>query len=157
MRKSQTTLQWFSSCILAITWVGYYGYNYNVNIFNTHLINIWAWFLWTVCGFLFLQVFYLLKMWVRHPAFLLIITWLLYFTSLIFLEYTGYYLLQIREVKGGNNDLIWGLVHGTPTLHIYYTFFPFIILSVYGSLVFCSGKIEKLAVKSKERMIIRQL
>lgn len=142
---SNETLAWLSSGILAILWVSSYGYKYNVSLFNTHYINIWALLLWSANGYLFLRLCSLLSLWVAHFVLLLLAAWLLYFIWLLFFEYIGYYVLQIRERKGGKNDLVWGLVHGTPVLHLYYTLYPFIILAVYSSLEYFSGQMLKFA------------
>ncbi len=57
--------------------------------------------------------------------------WLFYFAVLLVVEYMGYYVLQIREASAtAGDDLIWGLIHGTVVLHIYYLCFPFTILIV---------------------------
>jgi len=39
---------------VAFIWVGFYGYKYNVEIFNTSGINIWAFRLWFCAGLLIL-------------------------------------------------------------------------------------------------------
>ena len=129
-------LKLFASVILAFIWVGNYHYKYNVEAFNTYGINIWAFSLWVVWGYITLQMHSFAKTKTPYSFIQIPISWLLYFAGLLIFEYIGYYILKIRESSARPGDaLIMGLVHGTYILHVYYLFFPFLILAVYHLLL----------------------
>jgi hypothetical protein len=60
------------------------------------------------------------------------LTWISYFLALLAFEYFYYYILEVRECSGlPLKPLVFGLVHGNLTLHVYYLLAPFIILSIF--------------------------
>ena len=104
---------------VSMVWVAFYGYRYNVSFFNSRGINWWAFLWWSGGLFTMLRLFEWLRgavspRWLAIPA-----TWAAYVAILLTVEYVGYALLGIREVHGGR-PLIFGVIHGTPTLKLYY-------------------------------------
>ncbi len=131
----------FASVSFAFLWVGSYQYHYNagfdISEINTSGLNLWAFLLWLVGGFIFLEVYKFIKKHVRHPLFKLILSYVFYFSSLLVVEFIGYYLLGIRESNPKSKDpLLFGLIHGNLVLHVYYTIFPFLIIAFYEIIVF---------------------
>jgi hypothetical protein len=117
-----------STC--AFVWVGFYHYSYNLESYNTPGINVLSWLGWTSGGLFILIAFSLLRK-MKLP-YRLGLTWILYFHALLAFEYFYYYLLEVKEISGlPLRPLIFGLVHGTRTLHVFYIIAPFIILSIY--------------------------
>lgn len=104
---------------VSAVWVTFYGYRYNVAFFNSRGINWWAFLWWGGGLFAMLRFFDWLRgaaspRWLAIPA-----TWAAYVATLLTVEYVGYALLGIRELHGGQ-PFIFGVIHGTPTLKLYY-------------------------------------
>lgn len=104
---------------VSAAWVSFYGYRYNVEILNSRGINWWAFFWWSSGLFVMLRVFDRLRAslspwWLAIPAI-----WAAYAATLLAGEYVGYALLGIREMHG-ERALIFGVIHGTPMLKLYY-------------------------------------
>jgi len=115
----------------AFLWVGFYRYHYNVEAYNTGGgMNFYTFLTWTVAGFLVLQVFYLLR---KQPFLLRVLyTWLIYFAGLMIFEYITYYIFGIHENSNeAGSALVFGLVHGTITMHVFYIICPFLIMQLY--------------------------
>ena len=126
----------FSSLTFSFLWVGNYHYKYNIEILNTQGLNIWAFSLWLIGGYIFLNLYLYIKSRCHSFIIRITITWLVYFILLLIFEYVGYYLLEIREDSlNEKNALIFGLIHGTLFMHIYYVLFPFFIIPFYEILV----------------------
>ena len=126
----------FSSLVLSALWGGYYHYKYNVEAFNVYSINIWAFFLWLVFGYLFLIIYSFVWEKINRVYLRLTVSWVIYFVGLLIVEYIGYHVVCIREnSERAGNALIFGLIHGTLVLHIYYMLFPFLIIAVYHLLL----------------------
>lgn len=124
-----------ASLLLSMIWVGSYHYRYNVAAFNTYGINIWALFLWVLTGYITLQLHFFVKGRIRKPILYMPVTWAAYFAGLLLFEYIGYYVLHIREQSAGPRDaLVFGVIHGSATLHVYYLVFPVLIWGVYYGL-----------------------
>jgi hypothetical protein len=126
----------FSALTFAFVWVGNYKYEYNVHIFNTKGLNIWAFILWTIGGFVILTFYAKIKKrrisYFRRVGF----TWLFYVGCILTLEFIGFYLLNIHEVSiPDSKPLIFGLIHGNLVLHIYYIIFPFLVILFYEVLI----------------------
>lgn len=104
---------------VSAVWVAFYGYRYNVEFFNSRGINWWAFLWWSGDLFAMLRFFDWLRgavspRWLAVPA-----TWAAYAATLLTAEYVGYALLGIREMHG-EPPLIFGVIHGTTTLKLYY-------------------------------------
>jgi hypothetical protein len=104
---------------VSAVWVASYGYRYNVVFFNSRGINWWAFLCWSGELFAMLRFFDWLRgavspRWLAIPA-----TWAAYVATLLSAECVGYALLGIRELHGGR-PLIFGVIHGTPALKLYY-------------------------------------
>jgi len=129
-------LMLFSSLTFAFVWVGNYRYEYNYQTINTNGINLWAFSLWLAGGLAFLLVYRFIKKKITGVFRRLAVTWLIYFISLLVIEYVGYFLMEIREVSVPHaKALIFGLIHGNLALWIYYLIFPFLIISFYEVLM----------------------
>jgi len=126
----------FISGTLAFLWAGSYQYRYNMEWMNFPGLNLWAFLLWTAGGFIFLRIWFLVNARIRKKFISVIVSWMIYITILLILEFLGYRMLHIRETSTHlKNPLIFGLVHGSPGLHIYYLIFPFIIIFAYDAMV----------------------
>jgi hypothetical protein len=143
-------LSLFASVSFAFLWVGSYQYHYNagfdISEINTSGLNLWAFFLWFVGGFIFLEVYKFIKKHIKHPFFKFILSYVFYFSSLLVVEFIGFYLLGIKESNPKAKDpLLLGLIHGNLVLHVYYTIFPFLIILLYEIMAFLQVKahIEK--------------
>ena len=125
-------VQLFAAAILACFWVSAYRYRYNVDAFNTQGINIWAFSLWVLGGYVFLRIYAFVGNKLISQYLRIIVSWLFYFSCLLVMEYIGYYTLQIRESSARpGDDLLFGLIHGTKGMHVYYVLYPFFIITVY--------------------------
>lgn len=133
-----------ASCILSFLWVSNYQYHYNIEIFNSRIINICAFSLWILSGYTYLYLHDKIKN--KIPDYRLQITasWVVYFTGLLVVEYTGYNILGIHENSARGGALIFGLIHGNTFLHIYYMLFPALILVVYQLTLMVPAKTVKL-------------
>jgi hypothetical protein len=116
----------------AFPWVGFYHYTYDVASYNTGGgMNFYTYLTWTVAGLLILQVFFLFRK--QNLLLRMFNTWLIYFTGLIIFEYITYYLFGIHEnSKEVARPLIFGLIHGTRTMDVFYIICPFLFILLYG-------------------------
>lgn len=133
-----------ASFTYAFIWTGFYQYHYNVDSYNTPGINWSTVSAWTSAGMLILLLFSFLPL--KHITVRVIFSWLGYFISLLIFEYFYYYILEVRETSGiPLKPLIFGLVHGTRKLHVFYLIAPFLIISLFSF-----GKwLLNLAIKTK--------
>lgn len=116
----------------AFLWVGFYQYHYDVEVFNTGGgMNFYTFLTWTVAGFLILQVFFLLRK--QQVLSRVLYTWLIYFAGLMIFEYITYYIFGIHENSNeAGRAMVFGLVHGTITMHIFYLACPFLLMILFG-------------------------
>lgn len=114
-------VEFFVSCAMSLLWVGFYGYTYNVPFLNSPMINWLAFFLWGSGLFFTLRVYRLFCRIVRPFWMRVVLVWLTYFSGLLVVEYLGYYVFRIRQVTS-EGPLLFGLIHGTAALKIYYIF-----------------------------------
>lgn len=123
-------MAFLASSSFAFFWVGFYHYKYNVDFYNTTGINVSTFAGWTLGGMLVIFLFQIFKKQMLIAR--LGLTWLIFFLFLLAFEYFFYYLLNVRETTGlPLKPLIFGLIHGTLTLHIVYLIAPFIFISLY--------------------------
>jgi len=143
----------FSSITLAFIWVGNYQYTYNYEIFNTKGLNIGAFGLWTIGGFVFL-LFYHATIRKEGRFFLrLFLAWIVYFVFLLVLEHTGYNTMQWHEVSiPGARPLILGLIHGNRALHFYYLIFPFLVIALFEILSYLVFTAQNNLVRQKYKI-----
>lgn len=132
-----------ASSLLSFIWVSNYQYHYNVEIFNTRIINIWAFTLWVTSGYIYLNIYNNLKVKIYSKTISLFTCWCVYLSGLLMLEYIGYSLLGIHENSARGGALILGLIHGSTVLHIYYMFFPALIILLYQLLLMSPGRVTK--------------
>lgn len=132
-----------SSVLMALVWVGSYHYKYNIGLFNTPVINIWAFTLWVLTGYIALQIIFYFRARVGHAVLILPLSWIIYFAGLLLFEYIGYYVLNIRERSAQPADaLVFGVIHGPFSLHAYYVSFPILISGVYNVVLSFAAYIE---------------
>ena len=130
----------FSTLTFSFLWVGFYQYHYNVNL-NTQGLNIWAFSLWTLGGIVFFEGSRRLKIQIENPYFRILTILSIYYFVLFSIEYLAYYILHIREDSLSNGKpLVFGLIHGTLILHIYYVSYPLTVYLFYRLLTFSSRK-----------------
>jgi hypothetical protein len=136
----------FTSLTVAFLWVGNYHYTYNYKYLNNTGLNLWAFFWWSISGCFFLETYLFLKSKIKKTFYVLLTNWLLYFILLLIIEFIGYYILQIREVGLTHKTaLIWGLIHGNTTMHVYYLIFPFLLSGVYDIIASLLSTAKQLA------------
>jgi hypothetical protein len=118
---------------LSYLWVGFYGYKYNHSNLNIPGFNPAAFIFWVSSMYGLIQIFELLQRRKDKKLVNIILLWLIYFPILLIIEYISYYLVGLHEKSSGlpTNDLIFGVVHGTPILHMYYLLAPFTSVLVY--------------------------
>lgn len=122
----------FSSITLSFLWVGNYQYRYNFTWMNLPGLNLWAFAIWLIAGVIVLTSYLLVIKSTGKIYLQIILPWLIYFFLLIVIEFFGYHILKIRETSlHEKKPLIFGLIHGSLILHLYYVFFPFIIILFY--------------------------
>jgi len=116
-------IAFYAAITIAFIWVGFYRYEYNWGFMNSKGINFWALSWWTIACYVTINLFLLFRN--RGPGISVIITYAIYFASLLILEYCGYYLAGMHEIsKPGSNALIFGLIHGTRAMHLFYISAP---------------------------------
>lgn len=132
-----------ASSTLSFIWVNNYQYKYNVEIFNTHVVNIWAYSLWVIASYVYLKLDSSINNKFANKYISFTLSWAIYFLGLLLLEYIGYNILGIHESSARGGALIFGLIHGNNILHIYYLLFPILITGVYRLfLVLPAGTIK---------------
>jgi len=123
-------LMLFASFTYAFCWVGFYGYAYNIEFFNSKGINWFAWLLWTTGSFL--SILFFSKLSNYSFLFNFLTTWAVYFFVLLLVELIGYHLLNIQEISEPRSKaLVFNLIHGTSLLHFFYVFSPFFFISLF--------------------------
>lgn len=122
----------FISFTFAFIWVESYDYHYNMASLNTPGLNLWAFFLWGIGGYYIIEGYLFFKKRVENKVILMILVWVFYFMILLIIEFTGYHFMHIAEISSSKNSpLIFGLIHGSFWLHLYYIISPFLIVSFY--------------------------
>ncbi|MBS1772629.1 MAG: hypothetical protein JST82_07205 [Bacteroidetes bacterium] len=132
-----------ASLLLSFTWVKNYQYSYNVEAFNTQIINIWAFILWLIGGYIFLCIYDRVRTVVESRYLVTVISWCIYFLGLLLVEYTGYNVLGIHENSARGGALIFGLIHGNMMMHIYYLSFPILSMLLYQTILIVAPVITK--------------
>jgi len=129
---------------VSFIWVGSYGYKYNVEIFNTSGINIWAFILWFCAGLLVLFGYKSLFNSYKTEIKKFFVVYLFYLIFLFILEILGQHIFLIHEISKSNSKaLLFDLIHGTRVLHIFYLSAPFILISTYKIFYLISYKSYK--------------
>lgn len=119
-----------ASVTYSFLWVGFYGYRYNIEFFNTPGINLYAWPAWAVGSALTIYYFDILK--IKNLLVKFLITWITYIAALFIFETIGYYVVRMHEISMPNpQPLIFGIIHGSSVLHFMYLFSPFFTISLY--------------------------
>jgi len=112
-------IQFFVAIAMALIWVGYYEYKYNIPSLNSSHINWFAFILWSGWLFITISMYSIINKVVNDDVLSLVITWIIYFPLLLIFEYVGYYVLKIRSVTT-DGPFIFGLIHGSTTLKCFY-------------------------------------
>mgnify|MGYP000409825610 CR=1 FL=1 len=144
---------------VSFIWVGSYSYKYNVEIFNTSGINIWAFILWFCAGLLVLFGYKFFFNSYKSKIKKISIIYLFYLISLFILEILGQYIFSIHEIsKSDSKALIFDLIHGTRVLHIFYLSAPFILISTYKIFYLISYKsYKKVNDSSKMSLVLPEI
>ena len=79
------------------------------------------------------RFYQLLKLIVRIVWVRIVLLWLVYFSTLLVIEYLGYYVIGIREMTS-EQPLLFGLIHGTIVLKIYYLIAGIVSIFLSGIL-----------------------
>ncbi len=122
----------FVSLTISFIWVGNYQYRYNIDSLNTSGLNWWAFSVWSVGIFLLIKFFLSIEPFFKHMLQSLLSTWVIYFAALLIIEYIGHYTLGIMEIGHPTGKaLVWGVIHGTRTLDVFYLTVPFTSIILY--------------------------
>lgn len=117
----------FGSFSIAFIWVGFYDYKYNQEIFNSPGINYTALLLWWSGLCVFGKIYLYLKSIISKAYLSVVLSWGVYFFCLCLLEFFFYHILQVHEVGASEHKpMLFDIVHGTKTLHIFYLTVPLI-------------------------------
>jgi hypothetical protein len=123
----------FSSLTYGFLWVGFYGYHYNIDFFNSPGINWYAWLLWSLNSIILIYSSKNIPVRNRIARFLSV--WILWLIGLFAAEAAGYYWLGLHEISDPNaTPLIFGIIHGSVVMHLFYVFAPFPVIGLYGFL-----------------------
>ncbi|MGA3083991.1 MAG: hypothetical protein ABSE95_04290 [Thermodesulfobacteriota bacterium] len=133
LNDPEIMVELFVSCLISFFWVGFYHYHYNISFFNSRVINWWAFLLWSSGLFITNRFYHLLKLIVRMVWVRIVLLWLAYFSILLLVEYLGYYVIGIREMTS-EKPLLFGLIHGTIVLKIYYLIAGIVAIFLSGIL-----------------------
>ena len=129
-RHLLTSLNLLASLTYSFFWVGSYDYQYNVEILNNGSVNLFTFASWTIGGFLTIYVYR--KITGKHFIQRISIIWISYLIILFIVEFIGYKLFGVHETsKVNSTPLVFGLIHGTPVLHLVYLISPFITIPLY--------------------------
>ena len=137
--RSKWLALFISSITVSFLWVGFYGYRYSITFFNSPHINWWALTAWSGSGMIMIFVFNYLKDKINY-LWGVIITWLIYISLLIAVEYIAYHLISLREVTEGTTPLIFDIIHGSRIMHVYYTTAPLYFIGLFVLLRFLFKK-----------------
>jgi hypothetical protein len=123
-------IAFYTAITIAFIWVGFYRYRYNYEAMNTRGINAWALLWWTVALTAVIIIYNYLKSLGKLKALLL--TFAIYFSILFPMEYYGYYYAGMKEVSiSGAKALVFGLIHGSAALHLFYMIAPAISVAAF--------------------------
>jgi len=116
---SLLSIRVFVAIAMALIWVRFYGYNYNISFLNSSHVNWFAFILWSTWLFITITIYNFIYFFTKKNMLSLVLTWIVYFPLLLSFEYIGHYVLNIRLVTN-DGPLIFGLIHGSQTLKTFY-------------------------------------
>jgi hypothetical protein len=133
--------------LISLVWVTLYGYRYNIPFFNSPHVNWFSLALWTLGLFGTIGIYRFFALRVSRLWVLLIMIWIIFFLGLLAVEFIGYYILGIHLVTS-SGPLVFGLIHGTATLKIYY-------MTVGPGTVLLTAILEKIgtSLRNAERYV----
>lgn len=111
----------FVACFMSLLWVGFYGYRYNVPYFNSPGVNWLTFILWSGGLLITLRLYGFYSSTLKKPWLRLPVLWITYFAGLLAVEYFGYRIAGVRLITD-EKPLVFGLIHGTLLLKLYYLF-----------------------------------
>lgn len=122
----------FASFTIAYTWVGFYGYKYNVGIWNSPGLNFTAFLLWFGGQVAIISISLYIYSRIKNILASLFIIYIIYLPALSIFEYFNYHIIKVREVGTPlRKALFFDIIHGTTILHFFYLLAP-----VTGILIF---------------------
>jgi len=132
LQNPNTHIALFTAFTIAFIWVGFYGYEYNVLILNSQGLNYTAFLIWSLGIFSILVIYNQLSIRFKK-VYSICLLWIIYIIWLCIFEFTFYYIVGFKESgKHDHNPLIFGIIHGTIALHIFYLSIPFISVALYS-------------------------
>ncbi|MCL4547334.1 MAG: hypothetical protein M1495_02065 [Bacteroidetes bacterium] len=145
----------YSAFTVAFVWVGNYQYHYNQPFFNSPGLNWWAFVLWFVGLIAHNEFYFFFKRSIKNIYVRLFVSWLWFFAGLLAFEFVGYYVLNIRNISyGGNPALIFGLIHGTKVLYVFYLSAALVsiaIFEIFHKIFFVASQKELVRIRDSEK------
>lgn len=123
------------SFLISFLWVGFYGYRYSHEFFNSNGVNYTAFLLWWGGIIILGKIYYGLKSKLNSFSKTLLFSWGIYFLGLCLLEYLFYHVLGVREIGTSERKaMLFDIIHGTKKLYIFYLSVPIISITFFESL-----------------------
>lgn len=121
---------------IAFIWVGFYGYKYSHEFFNSKGINYTAFLLWWSGLFIVGKIYSALKFYTNKNIHSFVLSFGFYFFGLCSLEYFFYHILGVHEIGASEHKpMLFDIIHGTKAMHAFYVSAPFLfILHLEGVL-----------------------
>lgn len=115
----------FTSITVAFTWVGFYGYKYNVGFWNSPGLNFTAFILWFGGQIAIISISLYIYSRIKKILASLFLVYILYLPALSVFEYFNYHIIKVREVGTPfRRALFFDIIHGTTILHFFYVLAP---------------------------------
>lgn len=122
----------FASLTISFLWVGFYGYKYSADYLNTPGLNLTTFLIWSFGIIYIIYVSRLVYNKTKKKILSLFIIYLMYLPTLFLFEYFNYHILKVHEISTPERKaLIFDIVHGTTSLHVFYLSVPIISIIIY--------------------------
>ena len=133
---AKNTVIIFVSFLISFLWVGFYGYRYNYEFLNSNGMNYTAFLLWWIGIMILGKIYFGLKSKQNSLSKGFLFSWGIYFVGLCLIEYLFYHILGLKEIGASEHRaMLFDIIHGTKTLHIFYLTVPIISIIFFESIL----------------------